>query len=176
MAHLGFSDTYGSSSVAVKALFSRGERDLGSFVVVQVTDEGSPLFREVVNVLSRSECGSFETAPDPLLDWGYAPRTGDVFNPLPESPSKERLAWFRWLMEYLSHFVDEQRLGPYQFWYHEHRFNEVKEGTLATDTVTYSIPFGPLGGDIIHALAIRPKLQSIFSYRQLRINQLFNEG
>ena len=78
-------------------------------------------------------------------------------------------------MEYLSHFVDEQRLGPYQFWYHEHRFNEVQEGTLATDTVTYSIPFGPLGGDIIHALVIRPKLQSIFSYRQLRINQLFNE-
>ena len=105
MAHLGFSDTYGSSSVAVKALFNRGERDLGSFVVVQVTDEGSPLFREVLNVLSRSECGSFETAPDPLLDWCYAPRTEDVFNPLPEPPSKERLAWFRWLMEYLSHFA-----------------------------------------------------------------------
>ena len=105
MAHLGFSDTYGSSSVAVKALFNRGERDLGSFVVVQVTDEGSPLFREVVNVLSRSECGSFETAPDPLLDWCYARRTEDVFNPLPEPPSKERLAWFRWLMEYLSNFA-----------------------------------------------------------------------
>ena len=68
MAHLGFSDTYGSSSAAVKALFSRGERELGSYLVVQVTDEGSPLFREVVNVLSRSECGSLETAPDPLLD------------------------------------------------------------------------------------------------------------
>ncbi len=79
-------------------------------------------------------------------------------------------------LEPMSHFVDEQRLGPYQFWYHEHRFREVTDGTLATDTVTYSVPFAPLGGDIIHALAIRPKLQSIFSYRQLKINQLFNKG
>ncbi len=77
-------------------------------------------------------------------------------------------------LKHMSHFVDEQRLGPYRFWYHEHRFNEVPDGTLATDTVTYAVPFGPLGGDIIHSLAIRPKLQSIFSYRQLKINQLFN--
>lgn len=72
-----------------------------------------------------------------------------------------------------SYFVDEQRIGPYQFWYHEHRFTEIQSGTLTTDTVTYAIPLGSLGGDIIHSLAIRPKLQSVFSYRQLKINELF---
>ncbi len=73
-----------------------------------------------------------------------------------------------------SYFVDEQRIGPYQFWYHEHRFTEIQAGTLTTDTVTYSIPLGSLGGDIIHSLLIRPKLQTIFSYRQLKLNELFS--
>ena len=73
-----------------------------------------------------------------------------------------------------SYFVDEQRIGPYQFWYHEHRFTEIQAGTLTTDTVTYSIPLGYLGGDIIHSLLIRPKLQTIFSYRQLKLNELFS--
>ncbi|MGZ8244580.1 SRPBCC family protein [Methylomagnum sp.] len=30
-------------------------------------------------------------------------------------------------VEPLSRFVDEQRIGPFRFWYHEHRFRAVKK-------------------------------------------------
>jgi ligand-binding SRPBCC domain-containing protein len=40
------------------------------------------------------------------------------------------------------YFVDEQRIGPYHFWYHEHIFEETSAGTRMTDRVTYMVPFG----------------------------------
>jgi ligand-binding SRPBCC domain-containing protein len=83
----------------------------------------------------------------------------------------------RWLTE-IAHvqdkiyFVDEQRIGPYQFWYHEHRFVSVEDGTLISDQVTYDLPFGPLG-DLFHSFWIGPRLESIFDYRQKKITALF---
>jgi len=109
MSHLGFGNTCGSTSQAVDALFTRsktgdGLRDIGGgFTVVQLS-EGSPLIPAVVNVIGRSECGTTDTAPDPLLDWVYKPRTEDVFAPLAASPSDHRNAWFKWLAEYSVHF------------------------------------------------------------------------
>jgi len=83
----------------------------------------------------------------------------------------------RWLTEIAhvrqrAYFVDEQRLGPYRFWYHEHLFEAVPGGTRITDRVTYELPFGPLG-DLVHALWVGPRLKSIFDYRQTRISALF---
>lgn len=109
MAHLGFGNTCGSTSCAVSALFTKtrtgdGHREIGGgFTVVQLS-EGSPLIPAVVDVIGRSECGSTATAPDPLLDWVYKPRTEGVFTPLLESPSPHRQSWFRWLAEYSVHF------------------------------------------------------------------------
>ena len=62
----------------------------------------------------------------------------------------------RWLTEIAhveedTYFVDEQRIGPYRFWYHEHHFEAVAGGTLIRDQVTYALPFGPLG-DLVHIL------------------------
>ena len=34
-------------------------------------------------------------------------------------------------------FVDEQRLGPYRFWHHQHHFREVAEGVEMRDIVHY---------------------------------------
>ncbi len=65
-------------------------------------------------------------------------------------------------------FVDEQRIGPYKLWYHEHRFEAVPGGVRMTDRVTYAVGFGPLG-DLVHALWIRGKLRAIFDYRERQV-------
>lgn len=70
------------------------------------------------------------------------------------------------------YFVDEQRVGPYRFWYHEHGFVSGASGVTMTDHVTYAMPFGILG-DIVNALWIRNRLNMIFDYRAKRIVELF---
>ena len=70
-------------------------------------------------------------------------------------------------------FVDEQRLGPYKFWYHEHHFKPIHGGTRISDRVTYQMPFGSLG-DFIHTLWVGPRLKSIFDYRWNKIQALFD--
>jgi len=62
-------------------------------------------------------------------------------------------------------FVDLQVKGPYSFWRHHHRFEEVEGGTLVRDTVDYGLPFGPLGR-AAHALLVRRDLERIFDFRQ----------
>jgi len=62
-------------------------------------------------------------------------------------------------------FVDEQRFGPYRMWHHEHHFEEVKDGVMMTDKVSYKIPFGLLG-DIAQSLFIKKTLTEIFEYRK----------
>lgn len=85
----------------------------------------------------------------------------------------------RWLTE-ISHvqekayFVDEQRLGPYRLWIHEHRFERLAEGTRVRDRVTYALPFGPLG-DLVHALFVRKRLKAIFDFRSRHIQALFGQ-
>ncbi len=83
----------------------------------------------------------------------------------------------RWLTE-ISHvreceyFVDEQRMGPYRFWYHEHGFEELSSGTLMKDRVTYVVPVGFLG-DVLNQLWIAGRLKYIFDYRQKKNIELF---
>jgi ligand-binding SRPBCC domain-containing protein len=82
-----------------------------------------------------------------------------------------------WLTE-ISHvraceyFVDEQRMGPYRFWYHEHAFEERSSGTLMKDRVTYAIPVGFLG-DILNRIWIADRLKHIFDYRRKKIVELY---
>ena len=71
-----------------------------------------------------------------------------------------------------SYFVDEQRMGPYRYWYHEHLFEPLDSGVNMTDRITYAAPFGPLG-DVVNLLWIRRRLSYIFDYRQLKINEIF---
>ena len=73
------------------------------------------------------------------------------------------------------YFVDEQRVGPYRFWYHEHHFSPLENGVRMTDKVTYVAPFGMLG-DIVTALWIRRRLDEIFDYRYQKVVELFGEA
>lgn len=71
-----------------------------------------------------------------------------------------------------SFFVDEQRMGPYVLWHHQHRFEEVPGGVRMTDTVHYRVPGGWLG-DLLNTLFIRKRIEGIFRYRQEKLEALF---
>ncbi len=75
----------------------------------------------------------------------------------------------------LQYFVDEQRIGSYRFWYHEHCFEKMADGVKMTDHVTYAPPYGILG-DLVNALWIRGRLEGIFDFRFEKIKYLFGSG
>lgn len=70
------------------------------------------------------------------------------------------------------YFVDEQRIGPYSMWHHEHKLDPVDGGVLMTDIVSYQPPFLILG-NIANALFIRKQLREIFDYRKTAIEREF---
>ena len=70
------------------------------------------------------------------------------------------------------YFVDEQRLGPYRLWHHEHRFTPHTNGVEVEDIVQYVLPFGPLA-EIIHPFLVRRKLDEIFDYRGKILREIF---
>lgn len=71
-----------------------------------------------------------------------------------------------------AYFVDEQRLGPYRLWHHQHLLEPISNGVLMKDIVSYVPPFGFLGA-VANKLLIRKKLDGIFSYRQQAIVDIF---
>lgn len=71
-------------------------------------------------------------------------------------------------------FVDEQRLGPYRFWYHYHEIEPRENGVLLTDRVHYEPPFGPLG-KLVHWLYIKKTLKRIFDYREQQLSTLLSK-
>lgn len=70
------------------------------------------------------------------------------------------------------YFVDEQKIGPYAFWHHQHFIKQVDGGVLMTDIVTYKPPLGILGS-LANWLFIRRQLNGIFNYREKVLNTLF---
>ena len=70
------------------------------------------------------------------------------------------------------YFVDEQRVGPYSIWHHEHHFKEIDGGVEMLDSVSYKIPFGILG-KIAHPILVKSKLQEIFDYRIKKVEEVF---
>jgi ligand-binding SRPBCC domain-containing protein len=74
------------------------------------------------------------------------------------------------------YFVDEQRVGPYRIWHHEHRFYPVdSDRTEVLDTIHYVLPLSPIS-EIIHGVTVEPKLRQIFEYRERVIRELFGES
>ncbi len=71
-----------------------------------------------------------------------------------------------------SYFVDEQRVGPYTMWHHQHIISPVENGVLMKDIISYKPPFGILG-NIANVLFIRKKLKSIFNYRTKVLEEFF---
>jgi len=144
--------------------------------------------RQIVPI-SLDEAWSFFSAPDnlslmtpPSLRMRVTSGSpGDMFagliitysmSPLPLGPIRTE-----WVTEITHvspkrHFVDEQRIGPYRFWHHQHHFREVDGGTEVRDLVHYSLPFGPLG-DIANKFVVCPRLRAIFRYRRQVLTERF---
>lgn len=72
------------------------------------------------------------------------------------------------------YFVDEQRVGPYSIWHHEHHFKEIEGGVEMLDRVNYKIPLGILG-KIAHPIVVKSKLEEIFEYRIQRVEEIFGK-
>ena len=70
------------------------------------------------------------------------------------------------------YFVDEQRVGPYSLWHHQHIIEPLGDGVLMTDIVSYQPPFGFLGA-IANKLIIKSKLNEIFDFRTKAIEKRF---
>ncbi len=67
-------------------------------------------------------------------------------------------------------FVDEQRVGPYKIWYHQHQLKEIPGGVEVIDNVIYVLPYG-IFGTMAHFFFVKRQLNRIFDYR----NKLFKE-
>ncbi|MFA7326457.1 MAG: SRPBCC family protein [Candidatus Kapaibacterium sp.] len=85
---------------------------------------------------------------------------------------------FNWVTEITKisekeYFVDEQRIGPYRMWHHEHHFRIIDENTTEmTDILTYDVGKGILG-PILDKLFIGKKVDSIFDFREEMISKYF---
>ncbi len=69
-------------------------------------------------------------------------------------------------------FIDEQRVGPYKLWHHQHLLKPTEEGTIMKDIVSYQPPFGFVGS-IANGMVIRKKLEEIFEYRYQVLDSMF---
>ena len=71
------------------------------------------------------------------------------------------------------YFVDEQRVGPYKIWHHQHFISPIENGSvLMKDIISYSPPFGFLGS-IANSILIKKKLSEIFDYRRIAMEKRF---
>ena len=69
------------------------------------------------------------------------------------------------------YFVDEQRFGPYKFWHHVHKFEEVEGGIFMTDIVHFKLPLSRISG-LAYRLFVKKKLKEIFKYREDQLNKI----
>lgn len=89
------------------------------------------------------------------------------------------LIWSNWLTEikYVEEgrkFVDEQRIGPYKLWFHEHIFIPLENNKVKIiDRVHYDIGFGILGS-LLNTLWIKHRLNDIFKFRFNKVSEIFN--
>jgi ligand-binding SRPBCC domain-containing protein len=79
-----------------------------------------------------------------------------------------KMLWRSKIIDYKppDRFTDIQLKGPYKSWVHVHVLEEVPEGTLMRDEVTYTLY---LPASFLHPFVIREKLMSIFRYRAVKI-------
>ncbi len=73
----------------------------------------------------------------------------------------------------MKYFVDEQRIGPYSMWHHQHFIEPTAQGVLMTDIISYSPPLGFLGV-LANKIFIRKQLEAIFNYREKALEKHFH--
>lgn len=116
---------------------------------------------------------SFQITNEPIADKMYpGMMISYKISPLPGI----KMNWVTEIthVEETKFFVDEQRLGPYQLWHHEHHLKEIVNGVEMTDIVSYKPPLGFIGS-IANSLFIKNKLKEIFDYRFKAVEEIFGK-
>lgn len=71
------------------------------------------------------------------------------------------------------HFIDDQRVGPFALWHHQHFFRALDGSTTEMkDIIHYQAPLKFLGS-IADRLFVRRQVEGIFSAREQAIRRLF---
>jgi ligand-binding SRPBCC domain-containing protein len=72
------------------------------------------------------------------------------------------------------YFSEEQRVGPYAMWHHEHFFTKLDgQRVEVRDLVHYALPFSFIGS-IAHELLVKQQLETIFKHREKVVTEIFN--
>lgn len=100
--------------------------------------------------------------PGMIISYKVSPILGIKMNWVTEIKNVEEHAFF----------VDEQRVGPYAMWHHQHHIERHGDYTLMHDIITYTPPLGWLGR-IANWLFIRKNLQQIFDYRKTALEKRY---
>jgi ligand-binding SRPBCC domain-containing protein len=78
-------------------------------------------------------------------------------------------------LEFPERFVDEQVRGPFMTFRHVHEFEATDRGSIMTDRVEFTAPFGPLGG-LLEKLVLRRYLERLIAVRGLYLAGLVPPG
>ena len=71
------------------------------------------------------------------------------------------------------HFIDDQRVGPFALWHHQHHFRMVdRHTTEMLDVLHYQAPLGFLG-TLADKIFVHRQVLGIFEAREKAIKQLF---
>ena len=119
---------------------------------------------EHMGFIETSNTGSEKMYPGMIITYKVSPLFGIKLNWMTEITH---------VKEY-EYFVDEQRIGPYSMWHHQHKIEPIEGGVLMTDIVTYKPPMGPLGA-IANSLLIKNQLQQIFDFRTIALEKRFGK-
>ena len=72
------------------------------------------------------------------------------------------------------HFIDDQRVGPFALWHHQHFFRALDATTTEmTDLLHYQAPLGFLG-TIADKLFVHRQVRGIFEAREAAISSIFS--
>ncbi len=71
------------------------------------------------------------------------------------------------------YFVDDQRVGPFALWHHQHHFRALDDGrTEIHDILHYQAPLGLLG-TVADKIFVHRQVAGIFTAREAAIQRLF---
>jgi ligand-binding SRPBCC domain-containing protein len=72
------------------------------------------------------------------------------------------------------YFIDEQKIGPFALWHHQHFFIQKDDGIEMIDELSYAMPMGILGR-MVNRLFVANQVKAIFQYRKLAVQNIFKQ-
>ena len=111
-----------------------------------------------------SNNGAMEMYPGMIITYKVSPILGIKLNWMTEITQ----------IKELDYFIDEQRIGPYKLWHHQHKITAIEGGVLMEDIVTYQPPLALLGA-LANKLFIKRQLDEIFAFRTNAIEKIFGK-